>query len=351
MNIQTIVGMGLFLFYIFIQWPMLEPAETLLLLSVLLFVPLTQQLTGRQKRDRTKLPLIGFLSLFYPLAAFSAVFAVTVDTALLALIWFVYTLIVSLSGLLPLLEGGVRPISETAIDSGLIYLGLGGFWFFAYTADLSVMHFSKEMILLTAVHFHYSAFIIPVICGLLGRKWQKKSCIYAMITAVIILSPMTIAMGITYSRWIEFLAVFIYAAALYGYGFFVFKTKFHNKWAKGLLSVSAAVLLITILFSFIYASGRVDLTEGLTNRMEQFRSVCFDDRKLAPGIIDFYENTNDYQLKANIQWVFWFKPFAFIYEKISRHIQQTQRASLSNNILLSSCDQPLKGRMCLMLFC
>ena len=43
---------------------------------------------------------------------------------------------------------------------------------------------------------------------------------------------------------------------------------------------------------------------------------------VSPRIVDFYENTTDYQLFATVKWRTWFKPLAFFYALISRQTQQ-----------------------------
>ena len=93
---------------------------------------------------------------------------------LFALVWFVYTGIVALFGVSRLLERGWKPLEEIAIDSAFIYLFLGGFWFSASVAKLSIMHFSSDIVLLTAAHFHYSAFLLPLSAGLIGRKEKRE---------------------------------------------------------------------------------------------------------------------------------------------------------------------------------
>ncbi|OZI11229.1 hypothetical protein CEW92_12730 [Bacillaceae bacterium SAS-127] len=391
MRSKVTVGIILFSLYIISQWESIHPAEMLLLLSMLIFVPITWELTDQHKRDGQRMRLAKVLAIFYVPAVLSAYFAIIGHFTILACIWFAYTICASLFGVFRLLERGVRPIAEVAIDSGWMYLGLGGFWFFAYVSELPIMHFSRETILLTVIHFHYSAFIIPIISGLLGRKISEKNSLYSFILMLIIVSPMTIAVGITYSRWIEFIAVVVYAVALYMYGFFVVQADFRNKSAKLLVSFSSAVLLVTIFFSFLYAYGRLGFSGGVTIKqmifihgvvnafgvvlpaligwliegtsngrayygkpmslifgdsiiserfltreklidertyhglvddMEHFCSKHFDKQKLAPSISQFYEQTENYQLKAFIQWASWFKPLAFLYEKVSRHVQQ-----------------------------
>ena len=74
------------------------------------------------------------------------------------------------------------------------------------------MQFSSDIVLLTAAHFHYSAFLLPLSAGLIGRKREKRSKVYDAIMFIIVISPMTVAIGITYSRIFEFLQCsYIYA--------------------------------------------------------------------------------------------------------------------------------------------
>src|SRR5699024_11186495 len=52
---------------------------------------------------------------------------------------------------------------------------------------------------------------------------------------------------------------------------------------------------------------------GLVDQMDLYFTKTEQDT-LAPTIIDFYENTKDYQLIAAVRWHRWFKPFALIYK-------------------------------------
>ncbi|WP_078410391.1 YndJ family protein [Priestia abyssalis] len=392
MKRNVVIGIIFYLFYLIIGWSQLHIVEALVLLSVLVFVPLILMMIDKNMRDGAIMPVARFISRLYPYAALGAMLTFLTDMAVFAAVWFIYTGLIALFGVKRLLERGTKPLGELSIDSGLIYLSLGGFWFFAYAADMQVMHFTKITILLTAIHFHYSAFIIPILVGFLGRKALSNRNGYTAMTLVVVLSPLTVAIGITYSRVIEFLAVLIYVAALYAYGFFIFRTDFRKKAAKILLSFSAAILLVTIFFSFIYAYGRVQesvtltisemifihgvvnafgvvlpallgwliegpncpahsyygkplsrvfgtrtigsdflsqkqliddkVYTGLIERMKDFSSSEFDVNRLSPGIADFYEQTENYELEANIRWSSWFKPLALAYQHISRRIGQ-----------------------------
>ena len=383
---NIILGLICYMVFIILEWPKLNPVECIIVLAILLFIPMSLCIVDKEKRDGSQVLFYKLVLLLYPVAAISAMLAFITDYFIFAIVWFIYTGMIALFGVSRLLERGWKPLEETAIDSGFMYLFLGGFWFFASVTNLSIMQFSSDIVLLTAAHFHYSAFLLPLSAGLLGRKQQRKSKLYRVVTFIIIISPMTVAIGITYSRTFEFFAVLVYLISLYAYGIYVWKTKFTSIIAKILLIISSSTLMITILFSLVYSYGNfkhvmtitiaqmvwihgvvngigvalpafagwmiekntpayihygkpmsrmkgkmkvgdTDFIEekvyaGLVNQMSDFHSMQFDERKVSPLIIDFYEHTKNYQLKANIKWSRWFRPFAFLYEKISRHMQQ-----------------------------
>ena len=388
---NIMIGCMCYVIFLILEWPKLHPVESIILLSILLFIPIAFSIVDNKKRNGDELFCYKLAAFFYPVAAISAMLAFVTDYFLFAIIWFLYTGIVALFGVSRLLERGWKPLEETAIDSGFIYLFLGGFWFFASVANIPIMQFTSDIVLLTAAHFHYSAFLLPLFAGLLGRKQQEKSKLYTVAMFIMIISPMTVAIGITYSRTFEFFAVLLYLISLYMYGIFVWKTKFTSKSAKILLIISSSTLMVTILFSLFYSYGNFkhvmtitiaqmvwihgvvngmgvalpgcigwmiekaaptymrygkpmsrikgkmkigksvllenSLIEekeytGLINKVIDFDSKQFNTKNVSPLIIDFYENTKEYELKATIHWSRWFWPFAFLYEKISRRVQQ-----------------------------
>jgi len=254
---NIIVGLACYIIFLICEWSNINPVEAIILLSILLFIPMSFCIIDKKTRNGSYVFFYKFVSLLYPIAAISAMLAFVTNHYFFALLWFVYTGIVALFGVGRLLERGWQPLEETAIDSAFIYLFLGGFWFFASVAKLSIMNFSSDIVLLTAAHFHYSAFLLPLSAGLLGRKRERGSELYDAIMFIIVISPMTVAIGITYSRVFEFFAVFIYLCAIYGYGIYVWRTKFNAISAKVLLIISSSTLMVTIMFSLIYSYGNL----------------------------------------------------------------------------------------------
>ncbi|MES9664335.1 hypothetical protein COK06_06320 [Bacillus cereus] len=252
---NILFGLACYIIFLIYEWSNVNPVEAIILLSILLFIPMSFCIIDKETRNGSYVLFYKFVSFLYPIAAVSAMLAFVTNHYFFALIWFAYTGIVALFGVSRLLERGWKPLEETAIDSAFIYLFLGGFWLFASVAKLSIMNFSSDIVLLTAAHFHYSAFLLPLSAGLLGRKRERGSKLYDAIIFIIVISPMTVAIGITYSRTFEFFAVFIYLCAIYGYGIYVWKTKFNAISAKVLLVLSSSTLMVTIMFSLIYSYG------------------------------------------------------------------------------------------------
>ncbi|KMN43575.1 YndJ family protein [Bacillus sp. LK2] len=252
---NIIFGLACYIIFLIGEWSNLNPVEAIILLSILLFIPMSFCIIDKKTRNGSYVLFYKFVSFLYPIAAVSAMLAFVTNHFAFALLWLLYTGIIALFGVSRLLERGWKPIEETAIDSAFIYLFLGGSWFFASIAKISIMHFSSDIVLLTAAHFHYSAFLLPLSAGLLGRKREQRSKLYDVIIFIIVISPMTVAIGITYSRVFEFFAVFIYLCAIYGYGIYVWKAKFNAISAKVLLTISSSTLMVTIMFSLVYSYG------------------------------------------------------------------------------------------------
>ncbi|HDR7710966.1 TPA: YndJ family protein [Bacillus cereus] len=254
---NIMIGLACYIVFIIFEWPNINPVEAIILLSVLLFIPMSFCIIDKKTRNGSYVLFYKFVSFLYPIAAICAMLSFVTNQYIFAIIWFVYTGIVALFGINRLLERGWKPLEETAIDGAFMCLFLGGFWFFASVAKLPIMHFSSDIVLLTAAHFHYSAFLLLLSAGLIGRKREKSSKVYDAIMFIIVISPMTVAIGITYSRIFEFFAVFLYLCAIYGYGIYVWRTKFNAISAKILLVISSSTLMVTIMFSLIYSYGNL----------------------------------------------------------------------------------------------
>ena len=112
-----------------------------------------------------------------------------------------------------------------AIDAGLIYVSVGGVWLFLCRLGARPLGFGVAIVLLTAVHFHYSGFAAPILVGMTGRQIAESDpsswhTFRALAIAVILGTPL-LAAGITFSRTLETLAAFLLAGGLFALSFVV----------------------------------------------------------------------------------------------------------------------------------
>jgi len=316
----------------------------------------------------------------------------------LAIVYVLYTVFIALQGVIRFLHRGFTNISELAIDIGLVYIFIGGLWFFAYIAEIDT-GFSPLITWLTAIHFHYSACLLSISIGLFGRLHNSKC--YKAVVMLLLAGPLLVALGITFSTIIEILSVVFYIFAIYCMFMLSWKTKFPKKQGL-LLRISYGSLCITILWSLLYAFGNLTgiilvtipnmlafhglmncllfgllgvLAWGIEVPLSSHQPFTFpvsqirgklqtigephtglvdalqdfvDTQKLPHVIPHFYEHTNDYRLNASVQWQLWFKPFALLYQGISRQMQQLNLPFLKKWVnmdgVIVKVDEQMDGR-------
>ncbi|WP_153721909.1 YndJ family protein [Sporosarcina cascadiensis] len=351
-----------------VLWPYL-----LLTAAQLLYIPILLKLVCKEQ---------GWFWKVYPYFAIPAYVSVMVEQIaspdwgwLLAAIYLLFTVFVAGYGLYRFLHRGFTNVEEFSIDMGLIYLAMGGSWYFAFIAGID-LGFSPLLTWLTAIHFHYSAFILPIFVGLIGRLYSSRH--YRSAAVLLLVAPMAVAVGITFSRWIEVISVLFY---FYGLGVMIWITWrlfFLQPLQKWFVRISLTALAVTISFSMLYVlsngfglfSTTIDFMlrfHGILNCIvfalvgligwmlavppSRFQPPTFPVSKIrgrqsadqigeigeirglsddlrtygvipSANIIDFYENTVNYRLKATVHWHTWFKPFAYCYSFISRRTQQ-----------------------------
>lgn len=357
-------------------WPSL-----MLTLAQIVLIPLVLQLILNKEDWFNKVYYYFAIPAFIAVAILEWIDQTIIDPWL-AMVYLLFTVVVSLYGLSRFLRRGFHALEEFAIDLGLIYLAIGGMWFFASEANIDT-GFSALITWLTAIHFHYSAFLLPIFVGFLGRL--RKTRLFRLVCFLILISPLVVAVGITFSRWIELFSVIFYIIGIIGLLVITLQARFKTAWQKSIVFISFAALPITIGFSLLYALGNLgspyyvtidfmlrfhgvmnclifgllgvigwslnvpdskmlalnfpvsqirgkivigeSLLEDKIDNRKKYRGLV-DDMKVyesaspSPSIVDFYENTLDYRLFAKVKWKGWFKPLAFLYRIVSRCVKQ-----------------------------
>jgi hypothetical protein len=194
--------------------------ELFLALAFLVVVPLCLRLLSTPRRDGTHSFWYRAVVYAQPVTAASAVGALFVGSgpaAGPALLWFFFTVFVAVFGLWRLLPRGFRPAEELLLDAGALYLPVGGFWFLASRAGANPLGFGDIIVALTAVHFHYAGFVLPVLLGLTGRvlvRRSKTSRAFAPAAYGVVFSPGLIGLGIAFSPFLELVGVAVLVASV-----------------------------------------------------------------------------------------------------------------------------------------
>ena len=313
-------------------------------------------------------------------------------------IYLVSTLTVAWQGVQRFLKRGFVNTAETMIDIGLIYIVMGGVWFLAFHLQLDT-GFSPMITWLTGIHFHYSAFLLCITVGLIGRL--HMTYFYRFCCVIIAAGPMFVAIGITFSRIIELIAVSLYVVAIFGISCLVMKWKM-PRGVGLLIRVAFLTLCFTIIWSLLYAfsnltgmilvdipnmlafhgilncllfGGAIVLAWSLYIPPTKHKDYSFPvsrirgnlpdstqphaglvddmsdfiDKSEVPALIsDFYERTTQFHLTASVKWATWFKPIAFVYQFISRRIGQLNLPYSAKPVVMDGqivkVDELLDGR-------
>ncbi|HUR58020.1 MAG TPA: YndJ family transporter [Opitutaceae bacterium] len=182
-------------------------AHALLLLTALVLFPLALELIAERNDAQNATRWLHFVAgLQLPAAVLLAIacwLPAGVTAALLALPWLGVTVLLAATGGVRIWRQGVaRPLERLVTDAGLIYAAIGGVWTLADRAGYGPMGFDRAIVALTAVHFHYAGFLLPIFTGLVARRSPESRFVARVVVAVVLGIP-AVAFGIVASqlRW------------------------------------------------------------------------------------------------------------------------------------------------------
>lgn len=263
---------GIFIWIGLLLWlgpSLMEPvwAAILLSLAAVLIVPLAHQIVSLGRLDR----LVSALGLPAG-AALTAAFILPEGpiAALLVLPWLGVTAVFAWAGVSRLYQRGLKPSPALAVDAGQIYLLVGGVWALLARIGLRPLGFSDEIVMLTAVHFHYAGFALPVLCGLAAAK-RPGPLAMAAVLGVVVGVPLT-AVGITLSQIglgtvVETMSAWMTAAAglLTAVLYVRLALDSRNRPpVRVLWGITAVALTLGMILAAAYGSRQIIQLEGLT---------------------------------------------------------------------------------------
>lgn len=215
-------------------WPLM-----MVLLGAFVLVPVGRILCGRQFNVEAS----KWIAWLQTPAAISLAISVQQNSGLVsagfAVPWLVLTGLMALTAFRRWRKFGHQMGKRLALV-GWLQLAVGGAWLLADRAGMEPLEFDGQIVRLTAAHFHFAGFVLPLMAGFLVCKdsetWMRISAIGASG------GVMLVATGITSTKlggplWIE---------ALLGAGFSVFVI---------LLSLGQMRLAVRLRNGWLLASG------------------------------------------------------------------------------------------------
>ncbi|MCT9096256.1 YndJ family protein [Haloarchaeobius sp. HME9146] len=174
--------------------------------------------------------------------------------ALLASPWVLVTGLLGALALVRVRKRGATSVPENLVDAGLAYSVVGAVALVLFHLGLTFW-FDPTIVRLTAVHFHYAGFALPLVTGLVGRSLETESSLYDTAAVVVLVGPGLIALGISFSPVIEVLAVgaFTLAVTLLA-GFVTVQVAPTRQRPQGaLLALSSLALPVSMALALGYA--------------------------------------------------------------------------------------------------
>ncbi len=244
----------------------------LVLLAVLVVVPmLLESACDLWGNDSLAMRLASRGVLAASLLAAAAFLAPTGPRAgVLTLAWGVVSLVVAAEGarrLLAMWRAGLWRAEEVVLSLGLAALPGGAAWLTMTRWGIDPGPYGPLIVLLTAIHFHYAAVIVPLWAGFLGReirqRWGGAHLAYTVLAGAAIAGTPLVALGIALSRTpaggtlAETLGVLLLTVGAIGLGVLALgiAPRMDDRWGGVFVGVSGGSLLLAMLLALWFHLG------------------------------------------------------------------------------------------------
>jgi hypothetical protein len=234
--------------------------ELLVLFAPLVVVPLGLELANALEFSPES-PLAGVLRVLQSLAALAACASLWIPpgqtSAILSSLWLLVCALLAFSRLFNHPRTGYS-LPSFALDVGHIDLILGAVWFVVSRAGWRPMGFQEPIILLTAVHFHYSGFATAVIAAAaLSTVRRSGWTSFRMLVLLAVLLPFALAAGFVFSRILRFIAAMALAIVIIVLAGILFwcAREFRSTVARIYLRSAACAAWAALSLAALYAVG------------------------------------------------------------------------------------------------
>ncbi len=273
--VSAIVGTLAWLGVIGVRRPRLsseEWGESLLLFAALVLFPLALRLAadrdGQDRDEQTSGVSSGRLVLWTWVSRLQLPAALLLAAAYLrkpddiavalSLPWLLLLSATALAGTCRLLTHRRWFSAQACVDIALIYPVVGGVWVMVDRAGLRPLDFDAVIVRLTAVHFHYAGFMLPLLTGLATARLTSPllpSLNFAVIAGVPLVAAGITCTQLGYSPILEVASALWLALAAAGVGWLYLSLASSKEWpriARLLWTIAGATLLASMTLAGLY---------------------------------------------------------------------------------------------------
>jgi hypothetical protein len=162
-----------------------------------------------------------------------------------------------------------------------LYLPVGAVALILHRADITFF-FDPIIILLTAVHYHYAGFVLPLVAGMAGRVLIGDNDGFGadlvgrsatVVTLVILVNLALIAVGITFSPLMEVVAVSLFTVAVAVFAILLLRCVVTtlSRVPAALLAVASCSVFLTMALALAYGYSAFPATGQLITISEMVR--------------------------------------------------------------------------------
>ncbi len=248
---------------------LLGPIEVLFLLAPLVLVPLGFHVAQRIGGELTPPGRAAYalLTAAAVAAAASCWLPKGATAASLASAWLVVCGFAALDGLWRLIRSGYRSVEGLSISASFLYLVVGSVWFVLSRLGVRPMQLPEQTVLLAALHFHFTGFVLPVVAAATARALRLRdpsapfrfgTAILPVLVIGIFCGPALLATGnILAVPPLKLLGALVLAAASLGLVAVMLTVlpQISPPPARVLLGISAVSLAIAMTLVGIYTVG------------------------------------------------------------------------------------------------
>ena len=265
MNRESTLGLTVWLAMLAIApWVSgIATVERYFLFAPMVVVPLGFGLLSRWNWDSEKWPAFQRAAQFQAPAAFLVIASFFQDanlwSALLTVPWLAVGVLAAIHGVTYWCRRGMR-FESLVVLSATTYLFIGACWLFASRVGMNPAGFQEPIVLLTAVHFHYSGFAAVLITGTLASRCaidRRFLLLSRLICAGTILSMPLISLGFVFYLPFKVISIFFLALCLAGAALLTLwlshEPSIHS--ARVQLRVSSGAILAGMALAALYGAG------------------------------------------------------------------------------------------------